>query len=1067
MPGFVSFSDNGDATADDITATFSAAGTYCLYVTVTNANGLSVSSDVTYSVSSVFTSIGIASTSPAPAASGTQPFTATADDQFGNALASQPSFTWNVTGSGYSFSGSTLHAGTTVGNYHVAASSGSITSAPLYYSSAPSVVTGASAIVDVSSTSAMLNATGTDSLGGSDLTYTWTVSSGDADAVSFFDNGDSTAASNTASFSSAGSYTFEVTISNGTQSTTSSVSTTIAQVLTQIEVTPHSAVPGTNATQSFTAIAYDQFGNAMATQPSFGWEVSSPIYSINSSGVLSTHATLGSYGVIATAQGVISPAVPLSQLIAVTSQPSGTVDTSSHTTAALTLTTNDTYGIASYIWSLAGNAPLPVSFSDNDDDSANNMTATFSSAGTYNFVVTITDNNGVVTTASTSVTVGQTLTSIVVNSTSSAPAASGTQQFTAVAYDQFGNAMVSQPSFTWNVTGSGYSFSGSTLHAGTTIGSYDVTASYSGITSPPVYYSSGSPGPTVAVGASGVLDSSSSSALLSVTGADTAGGSDLTYTWTVTGSNAGEVSFSDNADNTAENATAFFASAGSYTFHVSISDGVHTATSSMSISVSQALATIVATPLSASISSAGTQSFMATGYDQFGNVLATQPSFTWSVVGNGNAYSIGSSSGVLSTAATAGSYIVTASSGTVSSEVLEFSQSVSISTTAYASSTNATASQLQVGAGIIVGSGTLTYTWSTSDNSPAGVTFSDNDDSTAYNPTAIFAAAGTYQFMVTVTDDNGDTSTSLTDPLTIGQQLASVQVTPSAPLTGGNQQFTAVAYDQFGNPMITQPTFTWSATGSGYTINSDGLLATSSPSGNYSVSASATISSTTKGASMTLTPAISITTAASATSSDDESFVTLNVMGDDDEGGEDLTYHWTVTSGNADDVFFADNDDNSASGNIAYFDAPGTYQFEVTATDPAGDTVTSTTSSVTISSILNWINVLTSNPVPLSGGTQQFTAIGYDQFDERLATQPSFMWSVTGGGYSISPSGNVTLNALDDPGSYTVTASTSGGIITGSMPQDALPAPGARRARSEHHGVHKTPASAFRWWPPT
>src|SRR5262249_3861683 len=156
-------------------------------------------------------------------------------------------------------------------------------------------------------------------------------------------------------------------------------------------------------------------------------------------------ATLGSYGVIATAQGVISPAVPLSQLISVTTQPSGTVDTSSHTTAALTVAANDTYGISTYTWSLSGSAPGPVYFSDNDDDSADSITATFSSAGTYNFLVTITDNAGKATTAATSVTVGQTFTSIVASSTNSAPAISGTQLFTATAYDQFGNAMASQP----------------------------------------------------------------------------------------------------------------------------------------------------------------------------------------------------------------------------------------------------------------------------------------------------------------------------------------------------------------------------------------------------------------------------------------------------------------------------------------------------------------------------------------------------------------------------------------------------------------------------------------------
>ena len=39
--------------------------------------------------------------------------------------------------------------------------------------------------------------------------------------------------------------------------------------------------------------------------------------------------------------------------------------------------------------------------------------------------------------------------------------------------------------------------------------------------------------------------------------------------------------------------------------------------------------------------------------------------------------------------------------------------------------------------------------------------------------------------------------------------------------TGGTQQFTATGLDQYGNPMSTQPTFTWSVSGGG-TISTSG-----------------------------------------------------------------------------------------------------------------------------------------------------------------------------------------------------------------------------------------------------
>ena len=89
----------------------------------------------------------------------------------------------------------------------------------------------------------------------------------------------------------------------------------------------------------------------------------------------------------------------------------------------------------------------------NDTNAAKNTTATFSAAGTYGFTVTITDPGDLTATSSVNVTVNQTLTTIAVSppatstSTRRPPSSSRPR-----AIDQFGNALASQPTFTWTTT---------------------------------------------------------------------------------------------------------------------------------------------------------------------------------------------------------------------------------------------------------------------------------------------------------------------------------------------------------------------------------------------------------------------------------------------------------------------------------------------------------------------------------------------------------------------------------------------------------------------------------------
>jgi hypothetical protein len=79
-----------------------------------------------------------------------------------------------------------------------------------------------------------------------------------------------------------------------------------AESIASIKVSPASANVDETATQTFTATAYDQNGNALATQPTFTWSLGNGSYGgINSAtGVYTAPATAGSATVIATADGV-------------------------------------------------------------------------------------------------------------------------------------------------------------------------------------------------------------------------------------------------------------------------------------------------------------------------------------------------------------------------------------------------------------------------------------------------------------------------------------------------------------------------------------------------------------------------------------------------------------------------------------------------------------------------------------------------------------------------------------------------------------------------------------------
>ena len=123
----------------------------------------------------------------------------------------------------------------------------------------------------------------------------------------------------------------------------------------------------------------------------------------------------------------------------------------------------------------------PPSFSANGTSAARNTTATFSVAGNYTLTVTIADPEGLIVKSSARVVVDQALSSIAITPASATLKPQATQQFKAIAEDQFNYPLTTQPMFTWSTTIGTIDQSG-LLTATATAGTGTVTARVGSLT---------------------------------------------------------------------------------------------------------------------------------------------------------------------------------------------------------------------------------------------------------------------------------------------------------------------------------------------------------------------------------------------------------------------------------------------------------------------------------------------------------------------------------------------------------------------------------------------------------
>jgi hypothetical protein len=184
----------------------------------------------------------------------------------------------------------------------------------------------------VTGTTANLSVQASENGSSAGLNFTWSVTAAPSGATTptFSINGTNAAKNTTVTFFAAGSYTLLATVTDANALTaTSSVDVTVNQTVTSATVTPTNVAVGEGGAKQFTATAYDQFGTALATQPTFTWSVESGGGSISSSGLFVAPGVAGNSTVMATSGSVSNTAsvivdnLAASQL-AIVEQPTGT-----------------------------------------------------------------------------------------------------------------------------------------------------------------------------------------------------------------------------------------------------------------------------------------------------------------------------------------------------------------------------------------------------------------------------------------------------------------------------------------------------------------------------------------------------------------------------------------------------------------------------------------------------------------------------------------------------------------------------------------------------------------------
>jgi len=793
-----------------------------------------------------------------------------------------------------------------------------------------------------------------------------------ADAIEWVVTGGSIDAAGLYSSSPIG--TFKVRFYAGFRYAETNVTVTLGPLF-RIDVTPSTATIPAGGAQQFTAAGYDLGGNPVAISPVWATDGGN----VDATG-LYTHTVAGTYRVFANDSGVSGSAsvtvTPLSAVSLVVTPPSATI--TADQTQQFTATEYDTYGnpiAVSPVWT-AGNGTVDA-------------TGLFTPWSVGTWAVTATD--GLLSDTATITVVAGSLASIVVTPPTATITADQTQAYTATGYDAKGNVVPIAP--VWSTDGGSIDSTG--LYSPTPVGTWTVTA-----TDGPI---SGTAQVIVTVG---VLVS------IVVTPPTATITADDTQQYTATGhdaqGNAVPINPTWSASGGSVSLSGLYTATPTGTFTITATDGALSGTAQVIVTAG-ALASIVVTPQTATITADDTQQYIATGYDAKGNLVPINP--VWSA-------SVGSVDPTgLYTPTLLGIWTVTAADGLLS-------DSASVTVTA------------GVLAAILVTPPTATITADdTQQFTATGYDAKGNllpinpvwaVDGGSVSTSGLYTPTPTGTFTVTATDGalSGTAQVLVTNGV-----LLSIEVTPAtATITADQtQQYTATGYDGKGNVVPINPV--WSVDGG--SIDATGLYRPNLV-GTYQVTATqGTVSGTAQVTVIAGALATLLVTPGTATLTADETQA-YTVVGLDAQGNAvAVTPAWSANGGGS----------ISASG---VFDATTVGTWIVTAT--AGG-ISGTAQVIVIPGVPASIEVLPATAeVPL-GGTQAFTATVEDA-DGNADPAAVIVWSLGGpGGLDGSGLFNATAS-----GNATVTATVTGTSLSDSATVN-VPTPPAS----------STP-DVFPWW---
>jgi RHS repeat-associated protein/uncharacterized delta-60 repeat protein len=371
------------------------------------------------------------------------------------------------------------------------------------------------------------------------------------------------------------------------------------------------------------------------------------------------------------------------------------------------------------------------------------------------------------------------------------------------------------------------------------------------------------------------------STVLTLHASNPGGGDDgIVYHWSAYGGNfVGDLnphlqltpppSFSVNDSHDASSTTVTFASAGGYNFAVTATNSQGASvTRYISLTVNQTLSRLDVEPSGAVLPIDSQWEFKAFGIDQFGDPMDVPDgtAVNWSIAGSGSGNSInanavvdGAADAIADLGAARGKYYtVTASVNTIVGTASGTQQvgiatgdnglpTVAIQPMAQLIDPSASTSGVPVKLSVLGeddgGESNLTYQWSLV-SGPASVTFPSGSKNSYKNLIVTAPTAGTYTFRVKITDANltyvtSDTA-SLVVPVANSTRVAtSIQIDADGALlaAGGSRTFTAKVLDQYGTPLTSQPSVSWSVSGGNAngTITSGGVYTAPSALGQYNV----------------------------------------------------------------------------------------------------------------------------------------------------------------------------------------------------------------------------------------